>query len=161
MEKAYTTTRAIPKDWSNEVRDVQEMSQTLIGIMDEFKKQEEKLMKDLFTTAVPSIWDKPMRSSIWDEHDFPTISDSSKWRSFRYPSSPAILASVFLQPTKVVYNNPYTIVTWADGTVTKAVCADDDVYSEEKGFIVCMLRRVKLNGNEIHNIMNPPTVIRV
>ncbi len=42
----------------------------------------------------------------------------------------------------VYFNNPYTVIKWADGTVTKAKCQNDDIYDKEKGLMVCLLKKL-------------------
>lgn len=42
---------------------------------------------------------------------------------------------------RVKYDNPWTIVWWADGKVTRSKCADSDVWSEAAGFNACVAKR--------------------
>lgn len=44
--------------------------------------------------------------------------------------------------TKVIYNNPATIVFWSDGTKTIAKCHEDDKYNCEQGLNVCILKKI-------------------
>ena len=44
--------------------------------------------------------------------------------------------------TKVIYQNPATIVFWSDGTKTVAKCDKNDTYDEEKGLILCIMKKV-------------------
>ncbi len=48
--------------------------------------------------------------------------------------------------TKVLYNNPATIVFWSDGTQTRNICPPDTLYNPDAGLAFCMLR--KLMGND-------------
>lgn len=48
--------------------------------------------------------------------------------------------------TKVLYNNPATIVFWSDGTETRNVCPKDTLYNPDAGLAFCMLK--KLMGND-------------
>lgn len=41
---------------------------------------------------------------------------------------------------RVKYDNPWTIVWWADGKVTRSKCAENDVWSESAGFNVCVAK---------------------
>lgn len=43
---------------------------------------------------------------------------------------------------KVIFNNPYTIVLWEDGTKTTVKVTDGDTFSEEAGFALCMLKKM-------------------
>ncbi len=42
----------------------------------------------------------------------------------------------------VIYSNPATIVLWNDGTKTVCKCQYPDVYSEETGLAICILKKV-------------------
>ena len=44
--------------------------------------------------------------------------------------------------TKVIYQDPATIVFWSDGTKTVAKCDKKDPYDEEKGLILCIIKKV-------------------
>lgn len=53
---------------------------------------------------------------------------------------------------KVIFNNPATIVFWADGTKTVVKCQEGDVYSKETGMALCIAKRAlgdKSNFNEV------------
>lgn len=41
--------------------------------------------------------------------------------------------------SKVIYNDPATIVLWKDGTKTVAKCGKNDKYNPEQGLAICML----------------------
>lgn len=41
---------------------------------------------------------------------------------------------------RVKYDNPWTIVWWRDGKVTRSKCADSDVWSEAAGFNACVAK---------------------
>ena len=40
----------------------------------------------------------------------------------------------------VKYDNPWTIVWWKDGQVTRSKCAENDVWSESAGFNACVAK---------------------
>ena len=48
--------------------------------------------------------------------------------------------------TKVIHNNPATIVFWNDGTKTVARVQDGEAYEPTTGLMVCVLK--KLIGND-------------
>lgn len=50
-----------------------------------------------------------------------------------------------LEPKKVIFNDPATIVYWKDGEKT-VVRAADEPYDPEKGFAMCIVK--KAFGNE-------------
>lgn len=47
---------------------------------------------------------------------------------------------------KVIFNNPATIVFWADGTKTVVKCGEDDFYDAEKGLAMAISK--KALGNQ-------------
>ena len=51
-----------------------------------------------------------------------------------------------LKIKRVIYNDPATIILWRDGTKTVVKCDKDDKYDPEKGFLLCVLKR--LLGNK-------------
>lgn len=55
--------------------------------------------------------------------------------------------------TKVLYNNPATIVFWSDGTQTRNICPPDTPYSSDAGLAFCMLKKL-MGGNEMAKLFN-------
>ena len=54
--------------------------------------------------------------------------------------------------TKVIYNNPATIVYWDDGTKTVVKCQTGDQFNEELGFLMAVVKKScgnKSNFNEL------------
>mgnify|MGYP006886754749 FL=1 len=58
---------------------------------------------------------------------------------------------LYLTPKKVIFNNPATIVYWEDGSKTVVKCGSGDIYDREKGFAMCVLKR--LYGSKFHAIL--------
>lgn len=56
-----------------------------------------------------------------------------------------------MMPKKVIFNDPATIVYWEDGSKTVVKCGADDIYDREKGFAMCVLKR--LYGDNFHAIL--------
>ncbi|MDY4815008.1 MAG: hypothetical protein SO274_05410 [Turicibacter bilis] len=56
-----------------------------------------------------------------------------------------------LSPKKVIFNDPATIVYWLDGSKTVVKCSNGDVYDREKGFAMCVLKR--LYGDKLHAML--------
>lgn len=54
------------------------------------------------------------------------------------------------QITKVIFNDPATIVFWSDGTKTVVKCSEDDEYNMETGLTMAVCK--KLCGHEYHRI---------
>lgn len=47
--------------------------------------------------------------------------------------------------TKVLYNNPATIVFWSDGTQTRNICPPDALYNPDTGLAFCVLKKIMGN----------------
>ncbi len=52
----------------------------------------------------------------------------------------------------VIFNNPATIVLWADGSKTVVKCQGDDVYSEEVGLALCFAKKALGNKSNFNNV---------
>lgn len=55
---------------------------------------------------------------------------------------------------KVIFNNPATIVFWADGKKTVVKCADNETFDEEKGLAMAISKRVLGNKGNYYNEFN-------
>lgn len=49
--------------------------------------------------------------------------------------------------TKVLYNNPYVITFWSDGTKTMAKAHPEDTYNREFGLTLCILKKLTPKNN--------------
>lgn len=62
------------------------------------------------------------------------------WRKVDYSKMPKI--------KDVIFNDPATIVFWADGTKTVVQCQDDDIFDPEKGLAMAITKKALGNkGN--------------
>lgn len=52
---------------------------------------------------------------------------------------------------KVIFNNPATIVLWADGTKTVVKVQGDDVYNREQGLALCIAKKALGNKSNFNN----------
>lgn len=52
----------------------------------------------------------------------------------------------------VIFNDPATIVLWADGTKTVVKCQEDDTYSEEMGLALCFAKKALGNKSNFNNV---------
>lgn len=50
--------------------------------------------------------------------------------------------------TKVIFNDPATIVFWSDGTKTVVKCCEDDTFDKEKGLAMAVCKKVTRNNSE-------------
>ncbi|MBO5906181.1 MAG: hypothetical protein J6Q84_07175 [Kiritimatiellae bacterium] len=54
---------------------------------------------------------------------------------------------------KVIFNNPATIVIWADGSKTVVKAQSGDTYNPEVGIVMCIAKKVYGNGNKFNDII--------
>lgn len=52
----------------------------------------------------------------------------------------------------VIFNDPATIVLWADGTKTVVKCQEGDEYSEEVGLALCFAKKALGNKSNFNNV---------
>jgi hypothetical protein len=66
-----------------------------------------------------------------------TLINSTDWQymEMKYPTPIPVVESV-------IFNNPYTIVNWEDGTKTIVRCAEDEKFVEEVGFLAALGKKV-------------------
>jgi hypothetical protein len=55
---------------------------------------------------------------------------------------------------RVIFNNPATIVIWADGTKTVVKCQEGDVYSKETGLALCIAKKALGNKGNFNGIFH-------
>ncbi|SDW83068.1 hypothetical protein SAMN05216391_11913 [Lachnospiraceae bacterium KHCPX20] len=60
-----------------------------------------------------------------------------------------------IQPKKVIFQNPATIVYWADGSRTIVKACKEDTFNEETGFAMAYLKHLfGDNAKEFHKLFN-------
>lgn len=84
---------------------------------------------------------------------------------FVFKPTPTGLALTYepdcVEITKVIFNDPATIVIWADGTKTVVKCQPGDTYSKETGLALCIAKKYlgnKGNFNEVFKKWIPEEV---
>lgn len=58
------------------------------------------------------------------------------------------------QIQRVIFNNPATIVIWADGTKTVVKCQEGDVYSKETGLALCFAKKALGNTGNFNDVFH-------
>ena len=53
--------------------------------------------------------------------------------------------------TKVIFNDPATIVYWADRSKTVAKCSEEDTFDPEKGLVMAMVKKALRNEGNYYN----------
>lgn len=78
-----------------------------------------------------------LRDPDWRPNNFHFV---PVWRKVDYSKMPKI--------KDVIFNDPATIVFWADGTKTVVKCQDDDIFDPEKGLAMAITKKALGNkGN--------------
>lgn len=54
---------------------------------------------------------------------------------------------------KVHFNDPATIVLWADGTKTVVKCGEEDIYDPQTGLLMCMAKKMYGNTGKFNDIL--------
>ena len=54
--------------------------------------------------------------------------------------------------TRVLYNDPVTIVFWSDGTKTMTRVQEGDTYNKETGLALCVLKKLT-SGEQVANLI--------
>lgn len=62
-----------------------------------------------------------------------------------------MLRNKSVEITKVIFNNPATIVFWSDGKKTVVKCAIDEAFDEEKGLAMAISKRILGNKGNYYN----------
>lgn len=85
------------------------------------------------------------------KHDIYEYEDSNGNITTWWSSEPFVESSeVYI--TKVLYNNPATIVFWNDGTKTIAKAHGSDLYSPEIGLMICCFKKLT-SGSALKNLL--------
>lgn len=58
-----------------------------------------------------------------------------------------------LQIKRVIFNNPATVIYWADGTKTIVKCQPGDTYDREKGFMAAYMKKLLGNNNQFNKVI--------
>lgn len=58
-----------------------------------------------------------------------------------------------IEPEKVIFNDPATIVFWNDGTKTVVKCQEDDIYDEQTGLLMCIAKKFFGNNGRFNDIL--------
>lgn len=59
----------------------------------------------------------------------------------------------FFTIEKVIFNDPATIVFWADGTKTVVKCGEEDIYDYQTGLLMCIAKKAFGNKGSFNDIL--------
>ena len=62
-----------------------------------------------------------------------------------------MLLNKSVEITKVIFNNPATIVFWSDGKKTVVKCSNNEAFDEEKGLAIAISKRFLGNQGNYYN----------
>ena len=62
-----------------------------------------------------------------------------------------VLLNKSVEITKVIFNNPATIVFWSDGKKTVVKCSNDEAFDEEKGLAMAISKKALGNQGNYYN----------
>ena len=71
--------------------------------------------------------------------------DISKWSGMKPPTCVPVIKNV-------IFNDPATIVFWADGTKTVVKCQEGDIYDPEKGMAMAISRKALGDTYDYYNV---------
>lgn len=54
---------------------------------------------------------------------------------------------------KVHFNDPATVVLWADGTKTVVKCGEEDIYDPQTGLLMCIAKKAYGNNGKFNDIL--------
>ena len=54
---------------------------------------------------------------------------------------------------KVIFNDPATIVIWADGTKTIVKCDRYDIYNKTTGLLLCLVKKMFGNTSKYNDVL--------
>lgn len=54
---------------------------------------------------------------------------------------------------KVHFNDPATVVIWADGTKTVVKCGEEDIYDPQTGLLMCIAKKAFGNNGKFNDIL--------
>lgn len=109
--------------------------------MDKLKNMRDRVTKACVKRASDDILDA-MRYCYMNTA---ITQDYSHYVEGLYPSgrkNPNRLIDLGLRITKVIFNDPATIVFWSDGTKTVAKCSDEDYYDKTTGLAIAVCKKI-------------------
>lgn len=126
-------------EYSKEQRQLEDIRWYLKNILNPYRHSEDykKRKNEHFKFCIPSTLGKYGGTLYKTDASFAMNSDD-------YAEAVRV-DGLKIYITKVLYNNPATIVFWSDGTQTRNICPSDALYNPDTGLAFCMLK--KLMGN--------------
>ena len=109
--------------------------------MDKLKNMRDRVNKAYINRVTDDLFDS-MRYCYMDTgitHDFSVFVEGL------YPTGrkkPNLLNDLRLRITRVIFNDPATIVFWSDGTKTVSKCHPDDYFNKETGLAMAICKKI-------------------
>lgn len=110
-------------------------------------KEENKAMVKNITVNIGDKVYKPVHVDVTMSQFEPARFDITvhEYCSYEIPSGSEI--------KKVIFNNPATIILWADGTKTVVKCGEHEDFDPEKGFAMAYLKHALGNKGNYYNLV--------
>ena len=83
----------------------------------------------------------------WETPHLPKI-EGEAWKDVSHKDNGALIVK------KVYFNDPVTVVLWADGTKTIVRCQEGDVYSKETGLALCVAKKALGNKGNFNDVFH-------
>lgn len=88
-------------------------------------------------------------SETWPTSCHLDIRDMADMRKEKAKEKTTMKTTITLDIKKAIFNDPATIVIWADGTKTVVKCREGETYSKWAGLALCYAKRI--NGEKFHS----------
>ena len=89
-----------------------------------------------------------LRDPDWRPNNFHFVPVEPAWRKVDYNKLYGAIFGDMSKIKDVIFNDPATIVFWADGTKTVVKCQDGDIFDPEKGLAMAITKKALGNkGN--------------
>lgn len=82
----------------------------------------------------------------------PRNSGRYPWNSDVFPAIDVDISKHKCAITKVIFNDPATIVFWSDGTKTVVKCGETDIYDKEKGLAMAISKKAMGNQGNYYEV---------
>lgn len=94
---------------------------------------------------------------------FEVKSEAGAWGQISYKTELSIQSritetslkgsNILDQIDRVIFNNPATIIIWADGSKTVVKAQDGEPFDQEKGLMACVMKKITGNKGTFNNTL--------
>lgn len=109
--------------------------------------------EDQIKVSPPTTAAEAMSNYVWRSFAKQALNSVYGASSVSKKSSSAKAVDPF-EIKKVYFNDPVTVVIWADDTKTIVRCQEGDVYSKETGLALCIAKKALGNKSNFNNVFH-------